>query len=126
MNAIKTSFRERATEIRGYLDLLQFVEEAGSQVISRDGTEQFPIDTTTRHVLKASVFLHLYNLIESVVKACLERVTQQIHDGSLTYGGIAEEWQQCWVQGVAKLTEPLNPEHRLERLLLMCDGILAN
>ncbi len=124
MRAIKESFRDRCREISHYLDLLQFVEESGSEVVSRDGVKRFSMDTTTRHVMKATVFLHLYNLIESVVQKCLERIAQEISDGRLTFGDVSAEWQRCWIQGVGKTDEPLNPAKRLEALLYMCDRLL--
>ena len=125
MKAIKARFKERRREIRRYLDMLNFIEVTGSELLSRDREEQFSIDTTTRHVLKASVFVHLYNLIESVVKACLEQVAEEIHSNGLTYRDLSEEWQRCWVQQVAKSDELLNPEKRLNALLTMCNQLLA-
>ncbi len=125
MRTIKVTFRDRCHEISQYLDMLQFVEESGSEAVSRDGTKHFSINTTTRHVMKATVFLHLYNLIESVVQKCLERVAQQIKDGGLTFGDVNTEWQRSWVQGMGKTDESLNPAKRLERLLYMCDRLLG-
>lgn len=125
MKAIRAGFRERCREITRYLDLLRFVEETGSDVVSPDRKRYFPIDVATRHVLKASVFIHLYNLIESVVAQSLERVAQEIHDGKLTFAEISKEWQRCWVQELAKTAEPLNPVNRLTALLTMCDRLLA-
>lgn len=125
MKAIKDGFRARRHEITRYLDLLQFVEESGSEIVSRDRARQFSIDTTTRHVLKASVFVHLYNLIESVVTQSLERVAQEIRDGGFTFGDINKAWQRCWVQELAKTNEQMNPEKRLSKLLAICDSLLA-
>lgn len=125
MRTIKATFWDRCREIRQYLDLLEFVEELGTEVVSRDRAKQFSIDTTTRHVLKATVFVHLYNLIESVVRRCLERVAQEIFDNALTFGDVSKEWQRCWVQELAKTEEPLNPENRLRALMIMCHAVLA-
>jgi len=125
MKTIRKGFSERCREITRYLDLLQFVEESGSDVVSPDRSISFAIDTTTRHVLKASVFVHLYNLIESVVTQCLQRVAQEISDGALTYADVSKEWQRCWVEEFAKTSEPLNPANRLSKLLAMCDRLLA-
>jgi len=125
MKDIRARFKERRREIRRYLDMLNFIEITGSELLSRDRREQFSIDTTTRHVLKASVFVHLYNLIESVVKACLEEIAQEIQSSGLTYSDVSEEWQRCWVRHVARLEEPLHPRNRLNALLAMCNQLLA-
>lgn len=125
MKTIKDGFRERCREITRYLDLLQFIENSEADVVSRDRTRHYAIDTTTRHVLKASVFVHLYNLIESVVTNCLDRVAFEIRSGGLSFGDVNKEWQRWWVQELAKSSEPLNPEHRLVTLLQMCDRLLA-
>jgi hypothetical protein len=125
MDAIKATFRARCAEIHHYLNMLEFIEDSGSDVVSRDRTKEFAIDTTTRHVLKATVFLHLYNLVESVVKQSLERVAQEIKDSGLTFADVSKEWQRCWIQELAKTSEPLEPARRLKALLVMCDHVLA-
>jgi hypothetical protein len=124
MEAIKSGFRARCREITSYLDLLQFVEESGSNVVSRDGAAQFQIDTTTRHVLKASVFVHLYNLVESTVTECLSRVAQEIRDSGLTYRDINEDWQKCWLREIGQTAEVVNPDVRLRALLRICNDVL--
>lgn len=124
MKAIKESFRGRCGEISSYLDMLQFVEESGSEVVSRDAAKRFSINITTRHVMKATVFLHLYNLIESVVQKSLERIAQEINDGGLKFEDVGQEWRRCWLEGVGRTDEPLNSAKRLEALLYMCDRLL--
>jgi hypothetical protein len=126
MEAIRKSFRERCREIGRYLAFVRFVEVSGSDVVSRDRSRQFPIDQTTTHVLKASVFVHLYNLVESVVTNCLARVAQEIHDNKLTYGDINREWQACYVRELARTQDPMNQETRLRALLIVCDRLLGN
>ncbi len=105
--------------------MLRFVEESGADVVSHNGTKRFPIDTTTRHVMKATVFVHLYNLIESVVQRCLERVAQEIKDSGLTFNDVSIEWQRCWLREAGKTNESLNAEKRLKALLNMCGRLLG-
>ena len=124
MESIRTEFRERCGEIGKYLQAVRFIEEKGAEIISRDGTHRLLLDLTTRHVLKASVFLHLYNLVESTVTRCLHRVCEEIENSSVAYTDLADEWRRSWLQEIGKTNEPLNPESRWETLLSVCDHLV--
>ena len=122
MEAIKTSFAARRREISTYLQMLEFIEQGGSMLGSSDRGPSFQIGVSTRHVLKASVFLHLYNLVESIVTACLKHVSREVVDSRLGYHQITRAWQQRWVSQKDELS---NPQRRLTALLEMCDEVLS-
>ena len=123
MEQVKQNFRERCREIERYLKTLRFIEERGSEIISRNQKFKYKIDLTTQHVLKASVFLHLYNLIESTITSCLARVAERINELSLTYLDLTKEWQSAWLREQGKTNAALNPEKRLNLMLDVCEDV---
>ena len=123
MEELQNEFRERCLEIIKYLDTIHFIEEQGVEVISRNGSSRMPIDTTTKHVLKASVFLHLYNLVESTFVRCLDRVCEEIENTHVTFADLTDEWRKAWLREVARTNISLNPENRLRTLLAVCEDL---
>ena len=118
MQDIRTLFRTRSLEITRYLSTLKFIDDRGAALATPRGDIHRPIDLTTRHVLKASVFIHLYNLVESTVSACLHRVAQEIENSGLHFGEIVSEWQESWARELGKTGQPLNAETRLKNIWL--------
>jgi hypothetical protein len=123
MDEVWSQFRTRCQEIEHYIRTLRFIEESGTRIVSRDGSKYFPIDTTTQHVLKASVFLHLYNLVESTITACLTQVAKELHARNMKYTDITDGWRRSWLREVGQANDPLNPEKRLEAMLNVCDSV---
>lgn len=124
MDEVQRDFRERCHEIEHYLVMLRFVEESGAKIVSRDCKKQLRIGTTTLHVLKASVCLHLYNLIESTLSACLRRIAEEIEATNLRYVSLVDEWRRAWLKATEKLNDFLTPENRLKTMLYICDQII--
>lgn len=126
MKAVRADFKQRCLEIVHYLSLVRFVDEHGTQVTSRSSAGRtMEIDLTTRHVLKASVYLHLYNLVESTMNACMARAAAEIGRSGAVYSDLTEHWQKSWLQEFGQTTQPLNPENRLKSLLRLCDKLLS-
>lgn len=123
MIEIRKSFRERSREILQYLDTLRLVENA--EFVSRSGNRRLTLDATTHHVLKASVFLHLYNLVESTVTGCLSRIAEEIRDNGVAYDDLSEEWKRSWLQERGQTAKPLSQEKRIETLLDICEHLIG-
>ncbi len=125
MIEIRRGFRERSQEILQYLDTLRFVENHGADFVSRSGNSRLSLDTTTHHVLKASVFLHLYNLVESTVTGCLSRIAEEICETGVVYEDLSEEWKKSWLQEKGQTAQPLNQEKRIETLLEISEHLIG-
>lgn len=125
MSDIFRKFDFRAEEIEHYLSFLGFVQNA---VSGNDETGNFSTTFafTPKHqqVLHASVFLHLYNLVESTVTWCMELIESAIslHE-SRTVGHLSEQLRKEWVKNVARTSEDLTYVHRLDAALLLCDHV---
>ncbi len=125
MQEIRQEFRQRSFEVAYYLTTLRFLEDSGAELVARNGQARRAVDTTTRHVLKGSVFLHLYNLVESTVTACLARVADEIRDGSVVYERLAEEWRMHWLDHEGRAGELLSQEKRIQLLLEICEHVVG-
>lgn len=72
MDDFAQAFEERLQEIETYLDLLEVLEkqvQEGSPRIGKKGTK---ITVQQQKILYSSVYLQLYNLVESTVTRCVD------------------------------------------------------
>jgi len=125
MAALQADFRQQVRAIYRYLRMLQFIDQGSSQLVARGAETPWPIDLTTTHILKASVYLHLYNLIEATVRSALARVAQEIEKENLTFGELTKEWQASWLKTTGRSTEALSAEARLASLLEIATHIVS-
>lgn len=116
MKEIKAEFRQRARAIVRYMRMLKVIDAGSYQLTNRAGTPGWRVDITTTHMLKAGVYLHLYNLTEATVRSCLVRTAEEIQALGLTFSDLNDDWQESWLRSVGRHSEPLNPENRLENL----------
>jgi hypothetical protein len=124
MQQVRRELRERMRDIVGYLRVLKFIEQHGGIVTLRGQRgASMPVVQSTTYVLKAGVFLHLYNLVESTVTAGLEHAVERIKHHKLQFRDLEDRWQKAWTTGFAKLDEDLAPEKRLTHALRMCKAV---
>ena len=124
MREVKAQLRARMRDIVSYLRLLYFAEQAGGTVWVRDRhNRQEELATSTIHVLKAGVFLHLYNLVESTVTDCLRRVAEEIRI-TTPFDQLADGWRKAWVTSAARLDKDLAPDQLLAAVLVLCQSIV--
>jgi hypothetical protein len=124
MDELTKEMRVRAQDTRSYLKMLKFIEEKQASLVAHNKSESLHIDTRLFQTMKANVFLHLYNLVESTVNACLRRVGEQIRDDKLSYERISNPWRDAWVKHVIKGEQPLGQKSRLECVIKLCDQVL--
>ena len=119
------AFEERLSEVDTYLDFLKSLDESnkfGSPKL--ENSEQI-ITPQQQKILYASVYLQLYNLVESSITRCIDAVTTaatyscswQVRDLSLA---LREEW----VRGMAQTHVELNASNRLVTTMALCAHLL--
>jgi hypothetical protein len=114
MQDINASFEERVAETNAYMELLSALErqaQAGRpRLTMNDGDYQ--ISTTQQKILYSSVYLQLYNLVESTISTCIEAV------GNASAGRLPAhlqtEIQKEWIRKIARTHIELNSDKRLE------------
>jgi hypothetical protein len=126
MNDLQRKFFERQEEIELYLSFLDTVQAVVANGGAASGNA-ITVALTPKHqkVLHASVFLHLYNLVESTVTWSLEfiEVSANRIDNS-GVGQLSSPLRKEWVKAVARTSEDLTPDNRLTAALLMCGQLL--
>jgi hypothetical protein len=126
MTEVRQELRQRMRDILAYIRMLRFIEQAGGTVtLQARNMTSMPLGQSSVHVLKAGVFLHLYNLVESTVTSGMEHIADQIKSNSLLFQNLTEHWQRAWAKGFAKLDEDLGADRRLTVALEMCN-VIAN
>jgi hypothetical protein len=111
-------------DILSYLRVLKFSEQAAGTVWIRDrGGREEELGSNTIHVLKAGVFLHLYNLVESTFTACMRRVADEIKN-TTSFTDLEDCWRKAWATSAGKLDKDLAPDKLLTSVLLLCQAIV--
>lgn len=126
MSTLSYAFGERLAEVETYLNFLDALEVQAQDGPPRLGGSKDPITPVQQKILYSSVYLLLYNLVESTMTKCLEAVaaaaTQQ---GQWTAADLSVNLRREWVRVVAKTHETLNTENRLIVGVNLCDHVSA-
>jgi hypothetical protein len=125
MNDFVQSFDERLQEIEAYLTLLEALETQVQQGPPRIGATGPTITVQQQRILYSSVYLQLYNLVESTITGCVEAVSIAIAEtGSWLPGDLSINLRREWVRFTARTHTELNYENRLEAALSLCEHLL--
>lgn len=99
MISVLSDFEKRVEEINVYFLLLENIEE-------KNAILYFPTKRTHKYqphnvelikILKANLFLLLYNLSESSIKQSLAEIYEQISDQELKYEDVIDEIKKIWI-----------------------------
>ncbi len=128
MKSVIDDFNLRAKEIDIYFQFLKDVVDKDSKLRISDGKkwrkQKFP--DSVQKILKANLFLLLYNLIESSFTKSLEHICKTINDHNLIYPKTIPEIKKIWVKKQAKYFDPPNKGASLRKedhFLEMIDSI---
>lgn len=117
MDDFSQAFEERLQEIETYLDLLEALERQVRDGVPQLGSEGETITVQQQRILYSSVYLQLYNLVESTVNQCLNAVTQSVINQSTNPGHLSGSLRREWVRFMARTHTELNYENRLQGAL---------
>lgn len=117
-------FNERYAEVNEYLGLLGNIERA-----ARGGTPRLqqtgePITPVQQKILRSSLYLQLYNLVEATVDRCLGAITAAAMEARRLPQELSRELRREWVRNVAHTHSDLPADKRLEKALELCDQLL--
>jgi hypothetical protein len=128
MDDLQNRFEDRYGEIVAYLDFLDGVERLIQSGVPRLGGEDGPVVTTQQQrILYSSVYLQLYNLVESTVTGSLDAISKAaIERAGCTPGDLSEEMRREWVRYVARTNVDMGPDKRLEEVIALCDHLVAS
>lgn len=120
-------FSDRLQEIDAYLDLLDALEIQVQQGPPRFGATGATITVLQQRILYSSVYLQLYNLVESTVTCCIEAFTKAVvMRGPWHPSDLSTEMRREWVRCTARTHTELNYENRLTAALQLCDHFVQS
>lgn len=126
MSTLVTGFQERLAEVEAYLEFLKAMELSAQHGPPRLEGAEHPISAQQQRILYSSVYLQLYNLVESTMSRCIEAVTEAAKEGHRWMpSDLSQSLRREWVRVIARTHEELNPDHRLESALRLCDHLVA-
>ncbi|MEM8640913.1 MAG: MAE_28990/MAE_18760 family HEPN-like nuclease [Cyanobacteria bacterium P01_G01_bin.54] len=124
MNDFSQSFEERLQEIEEYLDFLEALEQQVQSGTPQLGENGATITVKQQRILYSSVYLQLYNLIESTISRCLQAVSEGIIEEGVRPDQLSEDLRREWVRFVARTHTELNYENRLRSVLVLCEHLI--
>jgi hypothetical protein len=126
MSELVNGFHERLAEVETYLAFLSTIEERAQYGPPRlEGAEQ-PISVQQQRILYSSVYLQLYNLVESTMSRCIDAVTEATKESSRWMpSDLSQELRREWVRAMARTHEELTPDKRLQSALSLCQHLVA-
>ncbi len=124
MDDFSQGFEERLQEIETYLDLLEALEKQVRDGVPELGPGGEKITVRQQRILYSSVYLQLYNLVESTVAQCLNAVARSVIDRSTHPGHLSESLRREWVRFMARTHTELNYENRLQGALELCNHLV--
>lgn len=114
MRDLTAFFEERVAETDAYMDFLSALEmqaRQGPPRLTMEGGD-YHITVIQQKILYSSVYVQLYNLVESTITTCIEAVSDASVGRQPTH--LREEIQKEWIRRVARTHVELTSEHRLE------------
>lgn len=125
MSDLTTGFDERVAEVEAYLEFLLSMEGLAQNGPPRLEGADAPISTQQQKILYSSVYLQLYNLVESTMSRCVEAVAEAACDnGRWKASDLSDDLRREWVRVTARTHENLTPENRLQSALQLCKHLV--
>jgi hypothetical protein len=124
MDDFSQTFEDRLQEIEAYLDLLESLERQVQQGTPRIGESGSTITVQQQRILYSSVYLQLYNLIESTVTRCVEAVCAAVVNNNCLPSDLSDNIRREWVRFTARTHTELNYDNRLESAFSLCEHLV--
>jgi hypothetical protein len=126
MAALVEAFDERLAEVETYLDFLKVMESLAQSGPPKLAGADDPITTQQQKILYSTVYLQLYNLVESTMTGCIQAIADAARtDASCRLGDLSIELRTEWVRVTARTHIELTREHRLQSALALCNHLVS-
>ena len=124
MDDFTQGFEERLLEIETYLDFLEAIDEQVQKGTPQLGENGAIITPQQQKILYSSVYLQLYNLVESTVNKCLDAISKYVVNSSLKPNDLSIALRKEWVRCIARTHVDLSYENRLESAVNLCNYLV--
>jgi hypothetical protein len=115
MKILKSNFDNRVSEIDEYLRFLRKALVDGAVISPKIGSKNYSstqlIGSDVSKILKANLFLILYNLAESTMRLGLSEIYMSIHQEKISYDLAIEQIRTIWIRDRLAKLENTNANH---------------
>ena len=127
MAELIAAFNERLEEVETYLDMLRILEQEAQSGRPRFRNIDQPITVKQQKILYSSVYLQLYNLVESTMTSCVDAIAQAATiDPRRQARDLSLELRKEWVRFTARTHDrELTPQKRLDYALELCQHLVS-
>jgi hypothetical protein len=127
MAELIAAFNERLEEVEAYLDMLRILEQEAQSGPPRFYGADQPITVQQQKILYSSVYLQLYNLVESTMTRCVDAIAQAATiNPRWQAGDLSLELRKEWVRFTARTHHrELTPKNRLDHALELCQHLVS-
>jgi hypothetical protein len=122
---VEAAFDERLSEVYAYLDFLNELEVASQAGSPRFGTTGAPLSPQQTHILKAGLFVQLYNLVEATITRCLDALSDASWSGQWKPGDLNLALRKEWVKVFVSANKDLNADNRLRQAVLLSEFLIT-
>ncbi|RZJ76169.1 MAG: hypothetical protein EOO45_03280 [Flavobacterium sp.] len=115
--------------MEAYLSLLESLDaqiQNGAPLLKENDQIRVVITVQQQKILYSSVYLQLYNLVESTVSNCIKSVTDALTANDVRAKQLNESILKEWVRSIGRTHIDLSYENRLESLLIVSSHLLVD
>jgi MAE_28990/MAE_18760-like HEPN len=121
---LEAAFDERLSEVEAYLRFLDELEAAAQGGAPRFGPAGNPLSPLQTQILRAGVFVQLYNLVEARMTRCLDALASATWNGAWRAADLTPSFRREWVKVVVAANKEMNAENRLKYAVTLVDLIV--
>ena len=127
MELVHSVFNERVHDIESYFELVHHFELAissGGAVLNFDNTS-YVVRPEQQKIMYSSIYIHLYNLIESTISTLIDAVERHATSGiNGQLELLTNNMRKLYITSVASPYELLSNEKRLEKAISLFEQVL--
>lgn len=121
MREVRNYLGQRSEEMEHHLSLLNKLDKRSKESI--DGRDQLRIEVRQVLILKSSILVHLYNIVEATMNQVLDETARQVsvHHPKMYTEAFFREWIKC----TAGTNDGAGPEKLLEKVMATGQDLIS-
>lgn len=126
MNTVISDFEKRVAEIELFFRHLEAIEEKGGKlsVVTHSSRRLRSLDPELIKVLKANLFVLLYNLAESTMRQAITEILDKISSERITYSQASDQVKKMWLDTGHKKFKNKSADDIFQSLSRLADDIV--
>lgn len=121
LGPLETAFEERLGEVEAYLGFLDELEAAALAGAPKFGAAGAPLSPQQTQILRAGVFVQLYNLVEATITRCMDAVANASWGGAWKAADLNPPFRKEWIKVVTATNKEMNADNRLKYAVALAD-----